>query len=105
MICSQRKEVPTFNSEAFASDLRELISQLEIGNIEQATVRVVDAIDVLKRASRPTIAAEDFGSRRVQETMYALDGTRMRLGNSDLVGSLVAARVALKKWEQAATQI
>jgi hypothetical protein len=97
---------------SFASRVRELIVALDAKNQALSDEALRDCVAFLgnlvtpgvdrskTEAQEPTTPAQELGLDRAVETFDELDRARVALARSDFTSALVAARLALEKWEQ-----
>ena len=78
--------------------LRDLIVHLHRGNATQAETIVTRISGYLDGAS-PSAAAPEL-EKHVQQTKFAIDEVRILLTAGDFKGAAVAARDAVKEWQQ-----
>jgi hypothetical protein len=87
-----------FNASTFALQIRELISQLESQNRDQAELYAGDGAEFLRTSlSR---GPREFGAERVRETLLAYSQALDGLARDDFRTALVAGRNALEIWEE-----
>jgi hypothetical protein len=98
----EEEGVMLFNASSFALQIRELISQLESQNRDQAELYAGDGAEFLRTSlnKRP----REMGAERLRETLLAYSQVLDSLARDDFRRALVAGRNALDIWEEKSPQ-
>ena len=78
--------------------LRDLTVHIHRGNATQAETIAADIAKRLQGMVRSGEDAGSFGTKRAQQTLFAIQEVGILLGEGDMTGALSAARDAAKEW-------